>query len=84
MEKKVYKDWTLIEWDGNISLGYKCYRKSFRNGHVSVGVGAFTLIVYSYGPNSENSLSSTRWRETGNINELEAMKMVDENNGYYN
>ncbi len=76
-----YKEWTLIDWDGNTKLGYKCYRKSFGRGHVSVGVGEFTLICYSYGANSEESVSSTRWREDGNITEIEAMKMVDANNG---
>lgn len=82
-EKNVYKDWTLIDWDGNRELGYKCYRKSFGRGHVSVGVGEFTLIAYNHGPNSQNSISSTRWRENGNISEIEAMRIVDKNNGYY-
>jgi hypothetical protein len=72
-----YPDWTLIDWDENPALKYKCYRKSFGGGHVSVGVGEFTLIVFSYGPNSERSGSSTRWRETGTISEQEAMKLVD-------
>ena len=76
-----YTNWTLIDWDGNTQLGYKCYRKSFGTGHVSVGVGVFTTIVYSYGANSGYSMSSTRWRESGNITEDEAMKMVDANNG---
>jgi hypothetical protein len=80
-ERIIYKDWTLIDWDGNRELGYKCYRKSFGPGHVSVGVGDFTNIVYSYGPNSENSMCSTRWRETGNISEIEAMRIVDKNRG---
>jgi hypothetical protein len=82
-EKNVYKDWTLIDWDGNRELGYKCYRKSFGRGHVSVGVGEFTLIAYNHGPNSQNSISATRWRENGNISEIEAMRIVDKNNGYY-
>jgi hypothetical protein len=76
-----YKEWTEIEWDGNKSLGYKCFRKSFGRGHVSVGIGEFTNIVYSYGANSENSMSSTRWRENGNITEQQAMDLVDKNNG---
>ena len=75
-----YKDWTLIDWDGNVSLGYKCWRKSFGRGHVSVGVGEFKLIVYSHGDNSDESLSSSR---LNNMTEEEAMKIVDSNKGYY-
>ena len=80
--KTKYKDWTLIDWDGNTELGYKCYRKSFRNGNVSIGVGEFDLIVYSFGANSDYSMSSTRWRKNGSITESEAMQLVDNNNGY--
>lgn len=78
-------EWNLIDWDGNRSLGYKCYRKYFTNkGHVSVGVGSFKTIVYSYGANSQRSLSSTRWRPDGNhISEQEAMDEVDKNKGHY-
>lgn len=84
MAKIKYLDWTLIDWDGNTELGYKCWRKSFGRGHVSVGVGDFNLIVYSHGANSENSLSGTRWRENGAISEIEAMKIVDRNHGFHN
>lgn len=76
-----YTEWTLIDWDGNRDLGYKCYRKTFGRGYVSVGVGDFKLIVYSYGANSENSLCSTRWRKDGIITEEDAMRMVDTNRG---
>ena len=76
-----YTEWTLINWDENTELGYKCYRKSFGRGYVSVGVGEFTTIVYSYGASSDNSMSSTRWRKDGNISEKEAMEMIDANNG---
>jgi len=79
-----YKQWTLIDWDGNPSLKLKCWRKSFRRGHVSVGCGDFHLIVYSYGPNSDDSLSGTRWRKNGTISEEQAMEIVDRNKGYYN
>ena len=79
-----YKEWTEIEWDGNRELKYRCFRKSFPYGHVSVGIGEFTTIVYSYGANSGYSMSSTRWRNNGNISEVEAMKIVDENNGKCN
>ena len=84
MKKPLYKDWTLIDWDGNRALGYKCWRKSFGRGHVSVGVGEFTLIVYSHGANSDNSLSGTRWRPYGEITVHTAMAIVDRNRGYYN
>lgn len=81
---KKYPEWTLIDWDGNPALHLKCWRKSFSNGHVSIGVGDFYNIVYSYGPNSERSLSSTRWRPNGNHQtEQEAMAMVDQNNGQW-
>jgi len=81
--KTKYKDWTLIDWDGNKSLGYKCYRKSFRHGYVSIGVGEFRNIVFSYGNNSEDSMSSTRWGKDRIQTEQEAMQMVDSNNGRY-
>lgn len=84
----IYENWTLIPWDGNPDLSYKCWRKTFntprQRGHVSVGVGEFDSIVYSYGANSSNSISSTRWRETGNITEEQAMQIVDRNKGVYN
>ena len=76
-----YADWTLIDWDGNRELGYKCWRKTFGKGHVSVGIGDFTNIVYSYGKSSQDSMSSTRRRKDGNISEEEAMEIVDKNNG---
>jgi hypothetical protein len=85
MLMKRYPQWTLIDWDGNPALHLKCWRKSFGRGHVSVGVGKFQNIVYSHGANSEDSLSSTRWRPDGkHQTEKEAMAMVDRNHGYYN
>ena len=76
------EEWTLIDWDGNSDLGYTCWRKVFGRGNVSVGVGEFDAIVYDYGPNSDNSLSSTRWRPNGkHITETEAMIHVDKNKG---
>lgn len=77
--KTKYTNWTLIDWDGNLSLGYKCYRKSFGRGHVSIGVGKFKLVVYSHGANSDESLTSTR---TG-LTEEQMMEIVDKNKGYY-
>ena len=82
-KKKKYNRWTKIKWDGNPALNLMCYRKSFRNGHVSVGIGEFTNIVYSYGANSDYSGSSTRWRENGAISEKEAMKLVDKKDGCF-
>lgn len=75
------KNWTKVPW-GNPDLNHWCWRKSFRRGHVSVGIGEFTLIVFSYGTNSPDSFSSTRWRKWGCITEEEAMRLVDKNNGY--
>lgn len=74
---KKYKDWTKINWDGNRSLKLKCWRKSFGRGHVSVGIGDFFLICYSYGANSDFSCSSTRERPNGDMSVQDAMKMVD-------
>lgn len=82
-----YKTWTLIDWDGNPALGFKCWRKSFSRGHVSVGVGDFDLIVYSYGADSGDSLSGTRSRKAygrPDQTEKQAMAMVDRNHGHYN
>ena len=78
-----YPTWTKSPWDGNPDLGYECWRKSFRRGHVSVGVGDFQLVVYSYGPNSDESLSSTRWRPAGPVSEEQAMEWVDKNVGHW-
>jgi hypothetical protein len=78
----VWDQWTLIDWDGNPDLHYKCWRKSFGGGHVSVGVGEFLNVVYSYGPNSHRSLSSTRWNY-GNplLTPEQVMAAVDLNDG---
>ncbi len=75
-------EWELTEWDGNRSLNYKCWRKKFGCGHVSVGVGDFLSVVFSYGPDSDNSYSSTRWDyDRPVITEEEAMRMVDAGKG---
>jgi hypothetical protein len=77
-----HKHWTLIDWDGNPALNLKCWRKSFGKGHISVGVGDFMLVVHSFGPNSDKSFSSTRWRKNGkHLTEQEAMKLADERRG---
>lgn len=81
--KTKYQTWTLIDWDGNTTLGHKCYRKTFGRGHVSVGVGDFYFITYSYGHNSEDSLTSTRKRSGYTMTEQEAMDMVDRCKGKY-
>jgi hypothetical protein len=81
MKKPKYKTWTLIDWDGNPSFNHKCYRKSFPRGHVSVGVGDFYSIVYSYGANSEDSYSSTRHLGYKILTEQEAMDIVDKKGG---
>lgn len=79
-----YKEWTRIPWDGNLALGYECWRKSFGRGHVSVGIGSFLLICYSYGANSYDSMSSTRWRKAGPPEtENAAMLRIDREGGHY-
>lgn len=77
--KTKYKDWTLIQWDGNPSLNLQCWRKSFGKGHVSVGVEDFKTIVYSHGPNSDESMSSYRKHSCE-----ESMEIIDRNKGFYN
>lgn len=87
MGKTRYKDWTLIDWDGNPALKLRCWRKSFGRGHVSIGAGEFDLIVYSHGANSDDSLSSTRSRKAyrrPDLTEKQAMEIVDRNGGFYN
>jgi len=87
MKARKYREWTLIDWDGNFALGYKCWRKSFEKGHVSIGVGEFMTINYDYGSNSHDSLSSTRARKAFYLpdqTEEQAKNMVDRNNGYHN
>lgn len=79
---KTQHTWQLIEWDGNPSLGLKCWRKKFGRGYVSVGAGDFLSIVYSYGAESEDSMCGSRYRKDGPISEQEAMALVDANNGH--
>lgn len=73
--------WERVPWDGNPELGYECWRKRFGRGHVSVGIGEFTLVCYSYGPNSDDSISSTRWHYDTYISEQDMMDWVDKNGG---
>lgn len=80
-EKAKFPTWTNIPWDGNPALNLRCWRKTFGHGHVSVGIGDFTTIVYSYGANSDNSLSSTRSRPHYTVNEHAAMEEIDRNGG---
>lgn len=79
MSKRIkYPDWTLIDWDGNPQLKLKCWRKSFGKNHVSVGVGDFLTVVFSFGPDSDHSHSSTRWNyDLPVISEQEAMARID-------
>ena len=75
---KQYPVWTLIDWDGNPALGYKCWRKTFGRGHISVGVGDFLLVAFSFGANSDDSYSLTRWNYNRPvITEAEAMETID-------
>jgi hypothetical protein len=74
--------WTKIPWDGNPEMKLECWRKSFGGGHVSVGVGEFLSVVFSYGANSAASYCSTRW-DYGRprISEEDAMAVVDRGKG---
>lgn len=77
-----YPNWTLIDWDGNPDLNLKCWRKTFGAGHVSVGIGDFLCVVFSYGPNSSYSYSSTRWNyDAMPLTEAETMAAVDASDG---
>lgn len=73
--------WKIVEWDGNPELKLKCWRKQFGGGYVSVGIGDFLDVCYSYGPNSDNSMCSTRWHYGRIISEKDMMDFVDSNNG---
>jgi hypothetical protein len=73
--------WELIDWDGNPELALKCWRKKFGRGHVSVGIGDDLSVTYSYGANSDDSISSTRWHYGRTISEQDMMRWVDSNNG---
>ena len=76
--------WKLIDWEGNLSLGLKCWFKWFGRGCVMIGVGDdFTHVSYSYGANSDNSIGSTRWHYGETISEQDMMDWVDSNNGCY-
>ena len=82
--KTEYKNWTLIDWDGNPSLKFKCWRKSFGRGHVSVGAANFLSVVFSHGANSDNSMSCTRWNyDKTPISEKEMMDWVDDCRGFH-
>ena len=61
MKEFYSKEWTRIPWDGNPDLNLECWRKAFGHGHVSVGIGDFLLVVFSFGADSDWSHSSTRW-----------------------
>lgn len=81
--KSAEHNWQRIPWDGNPELGYYCWRKRFGKGHVSVGIGDFLHVGFSYGADSDDSFSSTRWTgpSTPPLTEEEAMRRVDLNGG---
>ncbi len=75
---KKTNEWELVDWNDD----FKCWRKKFGRGYVSVGVGEFQNVVFSYGANSDDSYSTTRWDyDRPVITEEEAMKMVDAGKG---
>lgn len=83
-EHTKHNGWKRIPWDGNPALKLECWRKGFRHGHVSVGIGEFTTVVFSYGKNSDRSFSSTRWNKLdAPMTEAEAMSRIDSTNGRF-
>ncbi len=81
MATKQKNEWVIVDWDGNPDLHLKCWRKKFGRGHVSVGVGDFLTVCYSYGANSDDSIGSTRWHYDTVISEKDMMDFVDANQG---
>lgn len=73
--------WERVPWHGNPTLGHECWRKKFGRGHVYVGIGDFTLVCYSYGANSDDSKSGTRWLYDTIISEEDMMAHIDRHNG---
>lgn len=77
--RKKYPKWTRIPWDGNPALGLECWRKTFGSGHVSVGIGDFLTVVFSFGADSDSSYSGTRWNyDKEPLSEEEVMQHLDE------
>ena len=74
---KAKNNWQLIDWDGNPELKLQCWRKKFGRGHVSVGVGDFHNVTYSYGANSDDSIGCSRWHGGRLLSEKEMMDFVD-------
>lgn len=73
-----YKNWTRIKWDGNPDLGRECWRKTFGKGHVSVGIGEFHNVVFSFGAHSGQSHSGTRWNyDQPPLSEVQVMLQLD-------
>jgi hypothetical protein len=80
---KKYYEWTKIPWDGNTSLGLYCWRLSWGlRGNVSVGIGPFLNIAFSYGPDNDNSCGGTRWNYGAPvITEEQAMTTINGTSG---
>lgn len=60
------------------------FYKKFGKGQVTISLNAhFRAVIFSYGANSDHSYSSTRWRPDGKHQTiLEAMQVIDSNNGH--
>jgi hypothetical protein len=77
-EVKNANGWKLIPWDGNPALNLTCWRKKFGRGHVSVGIGEFRDVVFSFGANSDDSHCCTRWRKDAEpVTPEQAMEAID-------
>lgn len=68
-----FKNWTRDDSVPN----YPRWVKSFGGGQVSVGIGDNLTVTFSYGANSDFSMSSTRWRKDRIISEKDMMDFVD-------
>jgi hypothetical protein len=74
-----WRGWRNIQWDGNPALKLRCWRKWTGRWYISVGIGEFLAVVYHFGANSPNSMSSTRWNyDKPPISEEVMMKWIDQ------
>ena len=72
--------WERIPWCGDPDAD-ECWVKKFRRGRVYVGIGDFTLVCYSDGANSDDSIIGTRWLYGTIISEEDMMAHIDHHNG---
>ena len=62
MNKNASKtEWERVPWHGNPAQSRECWRRKFGRGIVYIGIGEFQAVIFSFGPDSEDSFSGTRW-----------------------